>query len=205
MGRWEPDASGRLAKAALELFQERGYLETTVADIAARAGLTERTFFRYFTDKREVLFSGSKVLEEAIVETVTGAPATAEPLPLVAAAVEAAAARLQELRDMNAVRFRYALVTQHAELRERELIKMASLAAAITQALRARGVGEPAASLAAEAGIAIFKVGFERWLGEKKRQDFPGHVRAAFETLKGLTDAAPPGPPALGKKRSAKP
>ena len=63
MARWEPDARGRLEKAALDVFRERGYAHTTVGDIAERAGLTERTFFRYFTDKREVLFSGSKELE----------------------------------------------------------------------------------------------------------------------------------------------
>jgi AcrR family transcriptional regulator len=193
MGRWEPDAGGRLAKAAFELFQERGYLETTVADIAARAGLTERTFFRYFNDKREVLFSGSKVLEEVMVETVAKAPDTTPPLEVVAAALEAAAARLQALRDMSAVRLRHALVMQHAELRERELIKMARLAAAITQALHSRGIAEPMASLAAEAGLAIFKVGFERWLNEKKRQDFATHVRAAFATLKTLAAEPPPG------------
>jgi len=202
MGRWEPDASGRLAKAAFELFQERGYLETTVADIAARAGLTERTFFRYFTDKREVLFSGSKVLEEIMVETVANAPAATPPLEVVAAAAEAAAARLQALRDMSAVRFRHALVMQHAELRERELIKMARLAAAVTQALQSRGLAEPAASLAAEAGLAIFKVGFERWLSEKKRQDFAVHVRAAFATLKTLA-ADPPAGAATTKRRAS--
>ena len=79
MARWEPDARGRLEKAAMELFQERGYVRTTVEEIAARAGLTERTFFRYFADKREVLFSGSKELEKGIVERIESAPARGEP------------------------------------------------------------------------------------------------------------------------------
>ena len=76
MGRWEPDARGRLEQAALELFEERGYARTTVGDIASRAGLTERTFFRYFTDKREVLFSGSGAVESLMVESIAAAPAT---------------------------------------------------------------------------------------------------------------------------------
>src|SRR5476651_1917711 len=86
MGRWEPNARGRLEQAAMELFQELGYARTTVEGIAARAGLTERTFFRYFTDKREVLFSGSADLERSIVEGIGGAPKTMAPLDVVAAA-----------------------------------------------------------------------------------------------------------------------
>src|SRR4051794_15860868 len=142
MARWEPDARGRLEKAAMDLFQERGYARTTVGDIAERAGLTERTFFRYFTDKREVLFSGSKDLEKAIVDLVVSAPKDAAPLAVTASAFEAAGAALQAQRDFSYVRARYAIVIEHAEVRERELIKMASLAAAVTQALHARGVGE---------------------------------------------------------------
>src|ERR1700733_15389891 len=140
MARWEPDARGRLEKAAMELFQERGYVSTTVEDIAARAGLTERTFFRYFADKREVLFSGSKELEKGIVDRIESAPQEASPLDVVAAAFEAAGAEIQDRRDLRFVRARYALVTGHAEIQERELIKLASLAGAATKALRARGV-----------------------------------------------------------------
>src|ERR1700733_1483384 len=147
MARWEPDACGRLAKAAMELFVERGYDRTTVQEIAARAGLTERTFFRYFTDKREVLFSGAKELEEGIVERILGAPRDAGPLAVVATAFEAAGENLEETRDLQFVRARYTPVTTHAEIHERELIKMAGRAVAVTKALRARGVSEPAASL----------------------------------------------------------
>src|SRR5580693_4795724 len=104
MARWEPDARGRLEKAAMELFQERGYVRTTVEDIAARAGLTERTFFRYFADKREVLFSGAKELEKGIVDRIESARQDASPLDAVAAAFEAAAAELQDRRDLHFVR-----------------------------------------------------------------------------------------------------
>jgi AcrR family transcriptional regulator len=205
MARWEPDACGRLVKAAMELFVERGYDRTTVQEIAARAGLTERTFFRYFTDKREVLFSGSKELEKSIVERIVGAPRDASPLAAVAAAFEAAGAELEETRDLQFVRARYALVTNHADVRERELIKMAGLAVAVTKALRARGVPEPAASLTAEAGIAVFKVGFERWVTERRPRDLPAHIRAAVDALKAVTAEGKAKPPrARPKKRAAR-
>ncbi len=197
MARWEPDARGRLEKAAMELFQEPGYERTTVEEIAARAGLTERTFFRYFADKREVLFSGSKELEKGIVDRIESAPREASPLDAVAAAFEAAGADLQDRRDLHFVRVRYALVIKHAEIQERELIKLASLGVAVTKALHARGVSEPAASLAAEAGIAVFKIGFERWVSERKPQDLAAHIRAAVTVLRAIA--------AEGKAPTARP
>jgi AcrR family transcriptional regulator len=197
MARWEPDARGRLEKAAMELFQERGYVRTTVEEIAARAGLTERTFFRYFADKREVLFSGSKELEKGIVDGIESAPREASPLDAVAAAFAATGAELEDRRDLDFVRARYDLVTKHAEIQERELIKLASLAVAVTKALRARGVSEPAASLAAEAGVAVFKIGFERWVSGRKPHDLAAHIRAAVAALKAVA--------AEGKAPSARP
>ncbi len=163
MVRWEPDARARLEQAALELYGERGFESTTVAEIAERAGLTERTFFRHFADKREVLFSGAGALQDQLVSSVAGAPESASPLDAVAAALEAAGAQLQERRDFAYRRQR--VIVASAELRERELIKLASLAAALAETLRARGVAEPEASLTAEAGIAVFRIAFERWAG----------------------------------------
>ena len=156
MVRWEPDSRGRLERAALELYGERGFENTTVAEIAARAGLTERTFFRHYTDKREVLFWGAGALQELLVTAVADAPAATTPIDTVAAALETAGAMLQERREH--ARQRQAVIAANAELRERELIKLASLAAAIAGTLRGRGVKDPAASLTAEAGIAVFKV-----------------------------------------------
>jgi AcrR family transcriptional regulator len=187
MARWEPDARGRLEKAAMRLFQERGYAQTTVGDIAATADLTERTFFRYFPDKREVLFSGAKELEEGIVERISNASPEVPPLEAVVAGFEAAGAELEEQRALSYVRARYALVTQHAEIQERELIKLASLAVATRNALHARGVSEPEASLVAEAGIAIFKVGFERWVNEVRPRNLAGHIRSAADALRAVT------------------
>jgi len=184
MGRWEPDACGRLEEAAMELYRERGYDQTTVADIAARAGLAERTFFRYFADKREVLFQGSGRLKELLVGGVIGAPASATPLEAIAATLEATAPFFEERREY--ARQRLALITGHADLQERELIKLASLALAVTRALRVRGVPEPAAGLAAEMGIAVFKIGFERWVNERKPRGLAAHIRVAADALKAV-------------------
>ena len=95
MGRWLPDARVRLQEAALALYGEHGYEETTVAEIAERAGLTKRTFFRYFTDKREVLFWGAELLEQQMVAAIEAAPASASPLALIGAALDAAAVRFE--------------------------------------------------------------------------------------------------------------
>jgi AcrR family transcriptional regulator len=190
MGRWEPNARGRLAKAAMELYAEQGFEQTTVAEIAARAGLTERTFFRHFADKREVLFYGMEMLRERLVRAVADAPASAAPMDAVGAALEAAGAVMQENPDR--VRLRDAIVSGHAELRERELIKLAAFAAAVAGALRDRGVPEPAASLAAETGVAVFKVAFARWISEPGQLDLPGTIRESMAELRGvLADRAP--------------
>ena len=185
MGRWEPDARGRLEQAALALYGERGFEQTTVAEIAKRAGLTERTFFRYFADKREVLFWGAGTLQDFLVSTVASVPDSAAPIAAIAAALEAAGALLQERREM--ARQRQAVIAANAELRERELVKLAALASALAGALRQRGVAEPAASLAAEAGIAVFRIGFERWINQTSQADLPQLIRDSLDELKAVT------------------
>jgi AcrR family transcriptional regulator len=194
MGRWEPDARGRLAKAAMELYAEQGFDQTTVAEIAARAGLTERTFFRHYADKREVLFYGMEMTLDLLAGAVADAPASATPLEAVGAALQAVGAALQQNPDR--ARLRNAVVSANAELRERELIKLASFAAAMSGALRDRGIGEPAASLAAETGIAVFKVAFARWISESCRPDLPEILRESMADLKGVLtgQAAAPSP-----------
>src|SRR5688500_10022049 len=134
MARWEPDARGRLRAAAMDLYTERGYEQTTVADIAERAGLTARTFFRHFPDKREALFAGSDALQEGLTTAVAQAPESASPMQAVAAALEAVSPMLGHDREYS--RRRGAVIASTAELRERELIKMATLAAALGEALR---------------------------------------------------------------------
>ena len=188
MGRWEPNARGRLEQAALELYVERGYEQTTVAEIAERAGLTERTFFRHFADKREVLFAGAGALQDLLVTAVAGAPDAVAPLEAVAAALEAAGALLQERREYS--RRRQSVIDANPALRERELIKLASLSAALAGTLRRRGVPEPAASLTAEAGIAVFKIAFERWISESGQSDLPRLIRESLDELRTVTAGA---------------
>ncbi|MGW7253618.1 helix-turn-helix domain-containing protein [Streptomyces sp. NPDC054834] len=185
MGRWEPNARGRLERAALELYGERGYEQTTVAEIAKRAGLTERTFFRHFADKREVLFAGAASLQELFVSTASQAPESAAPIDAVAAALEAVAVMFQERRAH--ARQRHAVIVANAELQERELIKLASLSAALADTLRGRGVKEPAASLTAEAGVAVFKIAFERWIDADNERDLGHLVRESLDELKAVT------------------
>jgi AcrR family transcriptional regulator len=185
MSRWEPNARGRLEQAAMELYGERGFEQTTVAEIAARAGLTERTFFRHFSDKREVLFSGAGDLQGHLVSAVAAAPESAEPIDAAAAAVEAIAGQLQERREFAMQRSR--VIAANAELQERELIKLAALSAAVAGALRERGVGDPAASLTAEVAIGVFKVAFERWVDEANQRTFPELVRQSVDELAALT------------------
>ena len=169
----------------MELYWERGFESTTVAEIADRAGVTERTFFRHFADKREVLFGGTASHQELLVEHVVGAPDDAAPIDAVMAALEAAGAVFQERGDL--AQRRHAVIAANAELRERELVKMASFVSAMAEALRRRGVKEPAARLTAEAGIAAFKVAYERWVQQPSKRNLPRLVRESLQQLKAVT------------------
>jgi AcrR family transcriptional regulator len=185
MSRWEPNARGRLEQAAMELYGERGFEQTTVAEIAKRAGLTERTFFRYFADKREVLFAGADSLQEVMVGAVADAPEALAPIDAAAEGLEAAAAALQERRQF--ARRRASIIAANAELQERELIKFASLSASLAETLRRRGLDQPAASLTAEIAMAIFRTAFERWIDDANQRDFPQLIRDSLDELKVLT------------------
>src|SRR5215472_5624631 len=183
MTRWGPDARGRLQQAAMELFSQRGYEEATVAQIAERAGLTERTFFRHFADKREVLFAGSDSLRDLLVSEVAAAPASVAPLEAVTAGLMAAGTVFNEERRSYS-RQRQAIIAANAELRERELIKLAGLASAVADTLRRRGVPAPAATLVAETGMGIFRVAFERWVDEAEQDDWADLIRESLGHLK---------------------
>ncbi len=187
MGRWEPDAAGRLQQAALELFGQRGYEQTTVAEIAERAGLTERTFFRHFADKREVLFRGSEELQRLIVGGVDDAPASATPIEAIANGLRAADAIFDAERRPHSLK-RRSVIEANPELQERELIKLATLAAVLADALRRRGVEDSAARLTADAGIAVFRFAFERWQRDAD-QRFEDAVQDGVERLRALARA----------------
>ena len=184
MARWEPDSRGRLERAAFELYGERGFDRTTVAEIAARAGVTERTFFRHFTDKREILFSGAALLQALLVDAVVDAPDGASPFAAVRAALEAAGAFFDDRRDAS--RRRQAIILGSEELRERELIKLATLATALADALRRRGVVDPEAALTGELAIAVFRVAFESWVGDDDPTTLTRRCATSFDALQAV-------------------
>jgi AcrR family transcriptional regulator len=189
MGRWQPDARGRLEKAALELFIDDGYNRTTVAGIAARAGVTERTFFRYFADKPEVLFGGGHELEDLLVKRVATVPASVAPLEAIASAFEFAAAEIFAERRSFA-RQRQTIINANPDLQERELLKLASLTAALAAALRDRGASEPGASLAAESGMAVFKTAFAQWVSQDGTPDLGEIIRQTLAEIKAVVTGA---------------
>lgn len=171
----------------MALYGERGYEETTVAEIAERAGLTKRTFFRYFTDKREVLFWGSELLEQLMVAAIEAAPASASAAGLIGAALDAAAVRFEEVREFAGRRHR--IIAASHELQERELIKSASLAAAMARALRARGFGDTAADLAALMGTTVMHVAYEQWADDPDRAPFAQIARDALAQFREIAAA----------------
>ena len=197
MSRWEPNARGRLEQAAAELFAERGFDQTTVADIAERAGLTERTFFRHFADKREVLFSRPGAFrDDVVVRAVAAAPATATALEAVAAGLDAAGNVLQGRAKLAPQR--QAIIDAHPDLQERELIKMARLGAATAAALHERGVAEPAATLTADTGIAVLRVAFARWLDQGVTRPLPEVMWRRSGSWPRCTQPAPVSRPLTG-------
>ncbi len=191
MARWEPNAAERLTEAAMALFEERGYAKTTVGDIATRAGLTERTFFNHFSDKREVLFAGSEQFVGTIVEAARAAPKAEAPLDVVIAAYASTSDFFEERRPF--ARRRSALIAAHPELQERELVKMMSVAAALTEVLVQRGASAATATLAAQTGGAILRVGFEQWTRDAKDRSLAFHLRAARRQLEGIVRGRPAG------------
>jgi AcrR family transcriptional regulator len=185
MGRWEPDAKGRMIRAAIDLFAERGFEATTAGDIAERAGVTERTFFRHFADKREVLFDGSSTMQEATYDAIRAAPAGSSPLEAALAGMVAAGGLLEDRRE-HAVR-RSRIVADNPGLQERELLKLAAMTEVTARALHERGVAEPAATLAAHSAVTVFHVAFARWVSTDDAPTFAACVADAAEALRALS------------------
>ena len=177
----------RLQEAALALYDERGFDETTVEEIAERAGLTKRTFFRHFADKREVLFGDGENLEGVFVTTVRSAPAAAHALDAVSLGLDALAAIFDAKGESAARRIR--IVRASPELWERQLIKFASMADAVARALRARGVGDPAAILAAESGITALRVASDGWIRDTRKKPLRDLIAEALAELRAVTSA----------------
>ncbi|MFH9127805.1 TetR/AcrR family transcriptional regulator [Streptomyces griseoaurantiacus] len=188
MVRWEPGTRERLQAAAMDLYTSRGYERTTAADIAQAVGLTERTFFRHFADKREVLFGGQELLEKALLDGVAAAAPDASPFETVRSALTALAPHFSDERRPFS-RQRQAIVEENPALRERELLKAAGLATSMTAALRARGVPEVTARLAAQSGVTVFGVAFGVWVAEGEERLFQDIQREVWNELVAMAAA----------------
>ncbi|MFG7941116.1 TetR/AcrR family transcriptional regulator [Streptomyces cacaoi] len=181
MGRWPAGAQERLQEAAIELFTERGYERTRVAEIATRAGLTERTFYNHFADKREVLFPGQDRFIADVREAVVAAPAEQAPLDAILAAFTAGSDWFDQRRE--AAQRRRRILDAHGDLRERERAKTAALGEGIADALRARGVCDPAATLTAAVAVAAHRLAAARWSADPRHGALKDHLRDSFEEL----------------------
>jgi AcrR family transcriptional regulator len=203
MARWEPNAAQRLAVAALELFAERGYENTTVIDIAQRAGLTKSTFFRHFQDKREVLF-GDGTMAGLVADAIAAAPAAATPLDAVAHALAALGREVFTPDRREFAARRRAVIAANPELREREAVKGLGLVASMAGALKRRGASDLTASVAAELGALAWKIAYENWTGTASAGDFSEHARRALGEVRAASSAITQGPPGTGSTLTAR-
>jgi AcrR family transcriptional regulator len=186
MSRWAPNTRERLETAALDLFVENGYEETTVAQIADRAGLNRATFFRHFADKREVLFGGEDVLSGLFADAIRAASPDATLIECLQAALAAAQVVMTPHRRATAAR-RVLVVAANSELQERGLLKHARIANSITAALRERGADELTARLGAEVGMLAFSVALGHWMEANDDGPFPPFAAAALSDLQART------------------
>jgi AcrR family transcriptional regulator len=170
MARWDPGAEDRLRRAALELYAERGYDAVTVAQIAGRAGLARRSFFRYFPDKREVLFAGSERLPAALADAIAKADPALSPLDAVVIAFRSIGTRM--MSEVAGLAERRAIIASSAELQERDRTKRDDVARAISGAIEGRGVGQRAAALVGPVAAALFWAAFERSIERGGRDAF---------------------------------
>lgn len=193
VARWEPGAQERLQAAALELYVHQGFEQTTVEEIARVAGVTERTFFRHFADKREVLFDKQDRLQQAFLDGVAAAPSDASPLAMVVSALAASAGFFPDDRRERS-RLRAGVIAAHPALQERELLKMARLAAAVAEALRTRGVPARAAVLAAESGVTAFVVAYQQWVAAGEERPLAAIEREVLTELAALVGGISPSP-----------
>ncbi|GAA3563764.1 TetR family transcriptional regulator [Amycolatopsis ultiminotia] len=183
------DARRRLRQAALELFRERGFDHTTTAEIAARAGVNERTYFRHFADKREALFDGEDELRASLMQAIAEAPDGLQPFQILLCAFRKTARALEANRAFAEPRFEVIAATP--ALRERELAKHALLADVVAEALRQRGVPGRLAGLAARTGWATYRHAVQAWTDDPE-QSLDAHLSEAFADLRTLSAPAPP-------------
>ncbi|MEU1952913.1 TetR/AcrR family transcriptional regulator [Nocardia rhamnosiphila] len=189
MPRSGADARRRLRQAALELYQEQGFDQATIAEITTRAGVNERTFFRHFPDKREVLFDGEADLRAALMQAIAEAPGGLEPFEILLCAFRECARNLENNRPFAEPRWKVIAATP--ALRERELAKHAWLTDAVAEALRQRGVGAGPAGLAARTGWAAYEHAVQTWI-DNPADSLDAHLSQAFDDLRALSATTPP-------------
>jgi AcrR family transcriptional regulator len=182
VARWDPGTEERLTKAALELYGEHGYDNVTVTQIAERAGITRRSYFRYFPDKREVLFAGSERLPVAVAEAVLAADVTGSPLSAVLDAVGQVGTQLVELVEGSGAR--RTVIESSVELQERERTKFAAVTAAIRDALQQRGVEPQQGRLVAQIAVVVFQNAFDQWVDARGKRDFGSCLHAVSASLR---------------------
>jgi AcrR family transcriptional regulator len=180
--RWQPNPREQLTRAALSLFIERGYENTTVVNIVERAGLGKTTFFRYFRDKREVLFGTDAPVD--VAGEIAAAPAGASPLEAVAAALDAAGAQAFTPARRETLALRQSVIDANPELQEREALKSIGLAASMTDALRRRGVPDLTSSVTAQLGTLTLKIAFDRWIAAANTADFAPLARQVLSEVR---------------------
>jgi AcrR family transcriptional regulator len=183
MPRWEPDARPRLIAAALHLFSEQGYDNTTVAQIADRAGVTKSTFFRHFPDKRELLAAGQETLSRLLVEGIIDSPSESGPLAAIGAGLEHAAQAMTPFNRELAPQLK-AIIASSAELQERDALKQVGFAVAMAGALRERGVPDAVAAAAAELGVLAFREAYAAWAAEGNDQELGTLARRSLDKLR---------------------
>lgn len=188
MGRWQPDARERLEQAALDLFLEQGFAETTVPQITARAGLTTRTFFRHFADKREVLFAGEELMPEQVARFLGEAPPSLGPMELITEGLAPAAAQIFAGRSLDYLLRRRAAVDAEPALHERELRKFSLLSKALEQGFRNRGVDDLTAQLTAEIAVTTLRIAVTRWLNHNGDPDLPTTINQTLAAMRQLTN-----------------
>ncbi|MGF6888127.1 AcrR family transcriptional regulator [Nocardia sp. GAS34] len=189
MPRSGAEVRRRLQQAALELYRERGFDQTTAAEIAARAGVNERTFFRHFPDKREVLFDGEADLRTALMQSIAEAPQELGPFEALLCAFRKSARNLERNRPLSDPRWKVIAVTP--ALRERELAKHAWLTDAVAEALRQRGIDAGPADLAARTGWAAYQHAVHAWIDDAS-DTLDACLSRAFYDLRTLSAAAAP-------------
>ena len=188
MSRWEPNAAGRLHDAALALFAEQGFERTTVAEIAGEAGLTERTFFNHFADKREVLFGSTSASQgHIVIREITACSVDTTPLDAVVCGLQAAADELLEQFRGPAAR-RREIIDATPELQEREEGKRATLIVAIANALRERGLDRDTAFLTARTGVLIEQTAEHQWVQPSEQRPLRDLLSDARLSLRAVVD-----------------